>query len=225
MKPKQQIIDLIRSGKLAIKNTDGSLEELIAVLKEIWPEDRSYIKGSEAYYLDDGTGQEWFHVPETNLPRITIKEYLSLPKTLSLENKKVYVGKFSKEIQDHAFKLGFGWGTNKEKLAQNLEKPFLYFSKETCVITYADSVELFNDNKYGYEELTPEQILSIPIPEPKKHEFKPFDRVLVRDRDTHLWKCDFYSYKIKDAYSCTGNLWFQCIPFEGNEHLVGTSDN
>lgn len=62
----------------------------------------------------------------------------------------------------------------------------------------------------------------------KEHQFKPFDKVLVRDADNELWATAFYSHKINGCYpyitaSSTG--FKQCISFEGNEHLVGTTNS
>lgn len=55
--------------------------------------------------------------------------------------------------------------------------------------------------------------------------FQPFDKVLVRDRDTYKWKADFFShYAAECMFSCVGSLYKQCIPFEGNEALLGTTD-
>lgn len=62
----------------------------------------------------------------------------------------------------------------------------------------------------------------------KKHEFKPFDKVLVRDYDEELWATAFYSHKEKSYYPyiTASSMGFkQCIPFEGNEHLLGTSNS
>ena len=55
-----------------------------------------------------------------------------------------------------------------------------------------------------------------------EHEFKPFDHVLVRDDDEQHWICDFFSNVEEDrTFCCVGGTWHQCIPYEGNEHLVG----
>ncbi|MBO4714400.1 MAG: hypothetical protein J5615_11065, partial [Fibrobacter sp.] len=57
-----------------------------------------------------------------------------------------------------------------------------------------------------------------------EHEFKPKEWVLVRDDDDNLWKLDMFSHKSTDGtYQCIGNWYEQCIPYEGNEHLLGTS--
>lgn len=59
-----------------------------------------------------------------------------------------------------------------------------------------------------------------------KSQFKPFDKVLVRDSDDGVWKCDFFSHMDQDGfYICVSTFWEQCIPYEGNEHLFGTTNN
>ena len=58
------------------------------------------------------------------------------------------------------------------------------------------------------------------------HQFKPFDKVLVRDDDDKEWQCNMFSYIYEDGdYGCFNSWWKQCIPYEGNEHLLGTTNN
>lgn len=57
--------------------------------------------------------------------------------------------------------------------------------------------------------------------------FKPFDKVLVRDRNSEKWRCAWFSDYDKTlpfSFVTTGADYHQCIPFEGNEHLLGTTD-
>jgi hypothetical protein len=70
----------------------------------------------------------------------------------------------------------------------------------------------------------------IPAPEPKRKPpcpFKPFDRVLVRDREDICWTAALFSHKEEAAYfkyiTTNGIRFLCCIPYEGNEHLVGTT--
>lgn len=52
----------------------------------------------------------------------------------------------------------------------------------------------------------------------------PFDKVLVRDGDDDKWVCDIFSHiDENDFYYCVGTRWEQCIHYEGNEHLLGTT--
>lgn len=59
-----------------------------------------------------------------------------------------------------------------------------------------------------------------------KVELKPFDKVLIRDINAERWKASFFSYKEESHYvSIEGRCWNQCIPYEGNEHLLGTTED
>lgn len=61
----------------------------------------------------------------------------------------------------------------------------------------------------------------------KEYQFKPFDKVLVRDYKTDKWQCNLYSHRIVDkaAHFCIDGYWNFCIPYEGNKHLLGTTNN
>lgn len=57
-----------------------------------------------------------------------------------------------------------------------------------------------------------------------KVEFKPFDKVLVRDNDTEPWMPAFFEREYKHKFFLlSGFCYDQCIPYEGNEHLLGTT--
>ena len=57
-------------------------------------------------------------------------------------------------------------------------------------------------------------------------ELQPFYKVLVRDRDCDPWQISLFGYKNRDYYRCSnGYSWNQCIPYKGNEHLLGTTKN
>lgn len=55
---------------------------------------------------------------------------------------------------------------------------------------------------------------------------KPFDKVLVRDSKASKWRANLFSHKnIDEPYYCVYSSWNYCIPYEGNEHLLGTTKN
>ena len=57
-----------------------------------------------------------------------------------------------------------------------------------------------------------------------KVELKPFDKVLVRDSKSYKWRANLFGYIDKDGYyCCVYACWTYCIPYEGNEHLLGTT--
>jgi hypothetical protein len=58
---------------------------------------------------------------------------------------------------------------------------------------------------------------------------KPFDKVLVRADNKHVWSIQFFerlNTKLKDSFVCMGGYRYrQCIPYEGNEHLLNTTND
>lgn len=63
-----------------------------------------------------------------------------------------------------------------------------------------------------------------------KQEFKPFDRVLVRDDTDENWTISQFSYydenDKKHPFICINNYYYSyCIPYEGNEYLLGTANS
>ena len=57
---------------------------------------------------------------------------------------------------------------------------------------------------------------------------QPFDKVLVRDLNGHIWVCDLFSY-IKECtqfpYKCMASHYKCCIPYnDETKHLLGTTD-
>ena len=59
-------------------------------------------------------------------------------------------------------------------------------------------------------------------------QFEPFQKVLVRDTDDQLWRACLFSHmetQSEHPYKAILSSWVQCIPYEGNEHLLGTADS
>ena len=60
----------------------------------------------------------------------------------------------------------------------------------------------------------------------KQSAFKPFDKVLVRDSESDKWRANLFGYIDKDGYyHCVYANWAYCIPYIGNESLLGTTKN
>lgn len=62
----------------------------------------------------------------------------------------------------------------------------------------------------------------------KEYQFKPFDRVLVRDSDIDVWQANLFGFvdnRKAAIYRCVSYYWAQCIPYEGNEELLGTTNS
>ena len=75
--------------------------------------------------------------------------------------------------------------------------------------------------KYNPETLQVEPVkVSIP-----KCSFEPFQEVLVRDSDAGIWKAAHFSHYIGEyeyPYFTTASAYKQCVPYDCNDHLLGT---
>ena len=62
----------------------------------------------------------------------------------------------------------------------------------------------------------------------EKHQFKPFDQVLVRDENNEKWYPAHYKYRNPTGeypHICDDMGWKQCIPYnENTAHLLGTTE-
>lgn len=65
-------------------------------------------------------------------------------------------------------------------------------------------------------------VIEVPDNEPQ---FKPFDKVLVRDHDKDIWRARIYDYYAGSYHFCQdGHGYNYCIPYEGNEQLACTTN-
>ena len=62
-----------------------------------------------------------------------------------------------------------------------------------------------------------------------KQEFKQFDKVLVRNATNEKWSINLFSYYNEEnkyfPYVCLDGSYIYCIPYEGNEYVLGTTTN
>ena len=60
------------------------------------------------------------------------------------------------------------------------------------------------------------------------HDFKPFDKVVVKD-DECVWHIDFFEIYLSSEefpYVCINHVWQYCLPFnEETAKLIGTKDD
>lgn len=59
---------------------------------------------------------------------------------------------------------------------------------------------------------------------------KAYDKVLVRDTNEQMWVADLFSHVLDRplggyTFACVGHYPNQCIPYLGNEHLLGKCDD
>lgn len=117
----------------------------------------------------------------------------------------------SKDIDEIAFFLK---NSPLYKIYANINGRFHSFTEEGYERSWDDSGTWRGD-----------LVLEVPDNEPQELQFKPFDKVLVREGE--VWYPRFFSnYEQEEPhYAMTDNCcYWECIPFAGNEHLVGTTD-
>ena len=155
---------------------------------------------SEYYGLQLPKGSEGIGT----LPIIDQDKYELIPNKFDITS--------SKKATQHKFKVGdrikHRWGEIVYRIVQITEGS--YVLDNLCSIPI--SVEyMYNliPNKFDITTL------------------KPFEsKVLVRDTNTDKWRGAFYShYKSKKFYIIGGSYYYQCIPYEGNEYLLDTTND
>lgn len=141
-------------------------------------------------------------------------------KVISTTNANLYTANIIKTHPDYKeLKLPV---TPKFKVGDKV----IYNGKQHTVTFVNDKYYGFSGGVAGCRIELQDQLLS---PAPKPHynitNFKPFDKVLVRDSDNLKWTADLFSY-IDDSFVCTGGIpCRQCIPYNNDtEHLLGTTD-
>ena len=90
---------------------------------------------------------------------------------------------------------------------------------------FIEAAEKHYGGKYNPETL---QVEPVEVVEPKCS-FKPFDKVLVRCNEDSVWRCELFShyntFNKQCPYVCLSSVYKYCIPYEGNQHLLGTTNN
>lgn len=110
---------------------------------------------------------------------------------------------------------------NTITLKSNQEK-IVIFNGYGCYHTYAD-----NYQGEGECLLFPSKVVRNWRNYSVFHNFKPFDKVVVRDEG--FWHIDFFEKYVSDdvcPYVCMHQIWQYCLPFnEETAKLIGTKDD
>lgn len=147
-----------------------------------------------------------------------MKNYKEYKIDLSMYKGKVREA-LSAAVQHHAFELGYEWNS-AGKEAFWIKSPYLFFNEDGITHLRDEDVSYFES--HSGVEISADAFLALTPGEP---ELKPFDKVLVRDFDSEEWIVDIYSYhdaNLAYPFQCLKSFYHQCIPYEGNECLLGT---
>ena len=135
----------------------------------------------------------------------------------------MYPGKVREAVSEAVQKEAKSLELDKTMSVCAFNKPYLFVSE--CGGTgWDDDKKYFEGNRNII--ITAADFLAL---ESAKDEptFKPFDKVLVRDGETKKWKIEIFSH-MEDSgiyrYGCLTSQYEHCLPYEGNEHLLGTTD-
>lgn len=95
----------------------------------------------------------------------------------------------------------------------------------THITKWGVCVDFKNGDDYNYPYFVLEKVGDFK----PEYEFKPFAMVLVRDTNDEEWVPAFYAkYRPDQLYlydTIEGVGYKQCIPYEGNEHLIFTTNS
>lgn len=196
-------------------------------------EDEDYMQTSDFNKANKEDAQEYIHKIEKELGGKLNRETLKIEKAqpefkdgdfvcyTSLDGDKC-IG-IVKETKNDAivFHVDYNLWTHSMDFNVSISKENFEFYKsndlddeialnEALYIRYKS----WNKEKNILEELKP------------KVDLKPFDKVLVRDSKSDNWRANLFGYIGKDGYyRCVYANWVYCIPYAGNEHLLGTTNN
>ncbi|RHG34640.1 hypothetical protein [Segatella copri] len=200
------------------------------------------------YWLKVDNGIERFII-ETN---VLTKDYFKVSEELSqcyinkIENR--CGGKLNLETLEIEKKLEFKDGDivvygKSVAICRKIYKHTLSFYvtlNEMVGLLFADEVESSEEYRFATEE-EKQQLFDALAKKGKawdaekkqivdlkpKVELKPFDKVLVRHQKTEEWRANIFSHTDKTDeyhdYVCVNGRWEFCIPYEGNESLLGTT--
>ena len=126
----------------------------------------------------------------------------------------------SEAVQKKAFALGYKWPRQGNAVIW-ISDPVLFCEPGGDILRDLDTSAYASDPNTA---ITAADFLALETA--KEPEFKTFDKVIRRDADDEEWNADWFSHKGDTAYPyyCTASCFKQCIPYEGNEHLVGKTD-
>ena len=219
---KQNMTTIPFNLKLAKEINDGKYDGAIITISEKFKVELVYYKEEGTYpilgvvHTDHGIISDWFSSNGCGSKNYRLE--LEVPEYMTFKDGDV----LSNKDGDYIFILN----ANGEYCRNTIEN--YRFATEV------ERQKLIDVLKASKEPKAKEYLKRFfGIEEKPKYEFKPFDKVLVRDEDDKEWHISLFAREIVDdsdglsyKYECSnGTLWDCCIPFEGNEHLLGTTEN
>lgn len=119
-------------------------------------------------------------------------------------------------------------GKNKDaaRVCCNVSTECYTLETKDVAKSYINGLEKRLGGKLNHNTLEIEKTKFKDVNDIPEHKLKPFEKVLVRDQKTDKWMVDLYGFEEKEDgynYQCVGGCFVYCIPYKGNEHLLGTT--
>lgn len=171
----------------------------------------------------DDVAQTYIKTIEERLGGKLNLETLEIEKQLEFKDGDIVVYGKSVAICRRIYKHTLSFYVTLNEMVGLLFADEVESSEEYRFATEEDKQQLFDAlEKEGKAwDAEKKQIVDIK----KEHQFKPFEKVLVRDSIDDVWRASFFSHiKENDGrYVTTCVTWKFCIPYIGNESLLGTT--
>ena len=194
----------------------GATFTYVVILKQI--------KGGQIYsycfysYKDAVFGTYDFLYNNYNVRLATEEEKIKLFQTIKDNGYKWNAEtKTLEKLVDPRFKIG---NRIKSKINQ-YEYTIVDIAKDGYIVHYGTDkfkyVPFYDENNF---DLVPNKFDVI--------NFEPFMKVLVKSDNSDVWECDFFSSynpNCSNRFHCIGAWYDICIPYIGNEHLRGTTND
>lgn len=198
-------------------------------------ENEDYMQTSEFYKANKEEAQTYINTIEERLGGKLNRESLKVEKTQpEFEDGDIAFADYGN--RQYVFivsgETGLSEGYNSSiyldlsSLTSSMAFRTSFFKKDLCELRLATEEEkkqLFSALEKKGEVWDSEHKMIVDLK--PKVELRPFDRVLVRNDKEDQWSANIFSYQVRDnMYYCLGECyWRYCIPYEGNEHLLGTT--
>lgn len=153
------------------------------------------------------------------------------PKSIATEEEKV-------KLFDAIKENGYKWNPDTKTLEKLIKPKFKAGDKIVKKNGISVPVEITSVVDEFYYSNTHISVGILPIKDQDDWELvvdkfdistlKPFDKVLVRSDNSDIWECDFfssYNSECSNRFHCIGAWYNICIPYIGNEHLRGTTND
>ena len=193
-------------------------------------EDKNNIKYNDAFICTTGkysledkdAAQTYIKTIEEHLGGKLNLETLEIEKQLEFKDGDIVVYGKSVAICRRIYKHTLSFYVTLNEMVGLLFADEVESSEEYRFATDEDKLQLFDALAKEGKAWDAEKKQLVDLK--PKVELKPFDKVLVRDSKSDYWRANLFGYIDKNGYfRCVYTNWAYCIPYAGNEQLLGTT--